>query len=149
MDLSPIWLLPGSNLLLSGAEAGRLPQRLQLDVNVLLGKCSSGGRSVWCCRIPEPSVSPTRISRECWWSRDNMTLICSAAEGGTVSVLQMHIDLPFLFDPLSLLITLWEKFRVSSYKASCRQDCFKMSPGKIQGGYSAAFSLYVDPFNQV
>lgn len=31
-----------------------------------------------------------------------MTLICSAAEGGTVSLLQMHIDLPFLFDPLSL-----------------------------------------------
>lgn len=75
-----------------------------------------------------------------------MTLICSAAEGGTVSLLQMHIDLPFLFDPLSLLITLWEKFRVS-YKASCRQDCFKMSPGKIQGGYCTAFSLYVDPFN--
>lgn len=43
MDLSLIWLLPGSNLLLSGAEAGRLPQRLQLDLNVLLGKCSSGG----------------------------------------------------------------------------------------------------------
>lgn len=78
-----------------------------------------------------------------------MTLICLAAEGGTVSLLQMHIDLPFLFDPFSLLITLWEKFRVSSYKASCRQDCFKMSPRKIQGGYSTAFLLYIDPFNQV
>lgn len=44
MDLSLIWLLPGSNLLLSGAEAGRLARRLQLDLNVLLGKCSSGGR---------------------------------------------------------------------------------------------------------
>lgn len=78
-----------------------------------------------------------------------MTLICSPAEGGTVSLLQMHIDLPFLFDPLFLLITLWEKFRVSSHKASCRQDCLKMSPGKIQGGYSTAFSLHIDPFNQV
>lgn len=78
-----------------------------------------------------------------------MTLICSPAQGGTASLLQMHIDLPFLFDPLSFLITLWEKFRVSSYKASCRQDCFKMSPGKIRGGYFTAFSLYIDAFNQV
>lgn len=52
MDPSLIWLLPGSNLLLSGAEAGRLPQRLQLDLNVLLGKCSSGGRQRVVLRDP-------------------------------------------------------------------------------------------------
>lgn len=42
MDLSLIWLLPGSNLLLSGAEAGRLPQRLQLDL-----KCAAGEMQQW------------------------------------------------------------------------------------------------------